>query len=55
MENENKRELKKFNALENKKFQAKSMRVADGINSEVFQVVYENKKMSQWAKPQYYD
>ncbi len=44
MESQNRKELKKSNSLENKKFKEKSMAVVDGINSTVFQVVYENKK-----------
>lgn len=45
MENGNRRELKNFNSLENKEFKTKSMIAADAINSSVFQVISETKKL----------
>lgn len=45
MENENRRELKNFNSLENQKFKIKSMIAADEINLACFQVIYETKKL----------
>lgn len=51
MENENRKELKNFNSLENQKFKTKSMIAAAKINSGVFQVIYKTKKLGEWANP----
>lgn len=36
-----------------KNFRARLVVAADGINSTIRQVLYENSELSQWAKPQY--
>jgi hypothetical protein len=45
IENENRRELKKFNGIENKKFKTKSIIAVDEMNLALVQVIYENKKL----------
>ncbi len=53
LKNEDKTEENKSNLLENKAFKAKLVVAADGINSAIRQVIYEDTNLSQWSKPQY--
>ncbi|MGL5881007.1 MAG: FAD-dependent oxidoreductase [Xenococcaceae cyanobacterium] len=46
-------DLDKESEFDRREFRARLVVAADGINSTLRQIIYENSELSQWAKPKY--